>query len=648
MHSTDIDLLMLYVKPRPVTRRARLRTKILMVFAAPALALSVVEIHAIAENLEHRQRAGSILQTIELGVHAGNLLHETQKERGTSVMFLAQSDDRFASRLQKQRATTDRILATIRAAHAASSQSAQQPGGMQDALACFDQLASIRATIDQRSLSGDDVLDWYSTGNNELLACIGHLPAITQHGEITRQSIAYLDLLRCKEQEGIKRARLARAFSADRITLSERGAITRLATQSSEGLKSFATHATASVAAQLDEMRSRPHFQLVEQLEGAVLTGSQLAGFNTGPAVWFDAATAKIGQLAQLERLQSQALMQIADANYASAEERVVINLLALLLSIGGSFWLFIVLQRRIKTSVELLHDGIKRLAARDFTHKVSITSDDEFGEIAHALNAATHQVGEVVHCTRTVLDKLRDSSRHIRASAAETANGSSTQNHALQMVAQSMEEFVGSTRQTAETASSSGAISLEANDKSQQATEAANELVESMLGLQKATEEQRIVIETIESIAFQTNLLALNAAVEAARAGEAGKGFAVVAEEVRALAKSSSAAVAQTSARLHQYTESARIGFELSDRLRDSLATIAEQTTRVSGRMSDIGEACQAQWASSEQIGGHLQDVRMQTESCASASEELSATITNMSEDLDHLSTQVDKFQTN
>jgi methyl-accepting chemotaxis protein len=74
-------------------------------------------------------------------------------------------------------------------------------------------------------------------------------------------------------------------------------------------------------------------------------------------------------------------------------------------------------------------------------------------------------------------------------------------------------------------------------------AAKASDATTDTMSLLGKSAEEIGKVTNVIQIIAQQTNLLALNAAIEAASAGEAGKGFAVVANEVKELAKQTTAA---------------------------------------------------------------------------------------------------------
>ena len=68
--------------------------------------------------------------------------------------------------------------------------------------------------------------------------------------------------------------------------------------------------------------------------------------------------------------------------------------------------------------------------------------------------------------------------------------------------------------------------------------TQAVKSSLDTVIDLEKSTENIAVFLESISNISSQTNLLALNASIEAARAGEAGRGFAVVAEEIKKLAE--------------------------------------------------------------------------------------------------------------
>lgn len=145
---------------------------------------------------------------------------------------------------------------------------------------------------------------------------------------------------------------------------------------------------------------------------------------------------------------------------------------------------------------------------------------------------------------------------------------------------------------------------SAEASAVAGQAVSQAEQTNSTIAMLGQSSAQIETVIEVITSIAKQTNLLALNATIEAARAGASGKGFAVVANEVKELAKQTSAAT-------------------------DEIATL------VSGIQTDVSGSVSA----IESIQSIINDIDAMQNTVAAAVEEQAVVTSEMSKTVDTVS---------
>ncbi|MEW6521723.1 MAG: methyl-accepting chemotaxis protein [Thermodesulfobacteriota bacterium] len=173
------------------------------------------------------------------------------------------------------------------------------------------------------------------------------------------------------------------------------------------------------------------------------------------------------------------------------------------------------------------------------------------------------------------------------------------------------------------------------------------NDVVEAMNAMVEADREISSLVRTIEDIAFQTNLLALNAAVEAARAGEAGAGFAVVADEVRNLATRTTETSSKVASIIKRLDEKVTSSVQMVDHLKTTFAEINTGSDAVVREMAKIMETGRQQSETEDKIKEAVNSIDDMVQSHASMSEEGSATVQDVKEQVERLYLMMEELMT-
>jgi methyl-accepting chemotaxis protein len=234
-------------------------------------------------------------------------------------------------------------------------------------------------------------------------------------------------------------------------------------------------------------------------------------------------------------------------------------------------------------TFLDKLQQMIKKIAAN------ATQVDRSSADLSEIATMMSDSAGETSSRAGNVSSAAEEMSTNLNGVAAAMEQSSTN----ASMVASAAEEMSATINEIAQNAEKARAVA-------DQAVRTAGEASTQMDGLGQAAQGIGKVIETITEISEQVNLLALNATIEAARAGEAGKGFAVVANEIKELAKQTSAASLEIKEKIENIQGS-------TDGTVKSIDEISHVIANINEIVGTIATAVEEQSAATREIANNI-----------------------------------------
>lgn len=658
----------------------------------------------IREQSRKSGEMDQIVALVDLSAAMSDYVHEQQKERGATAVFISSQGTLFRDELNAQRLNTDDRLAKVKTEANAVLATGIADSLKRDIRALLSEttnIATTRKQIDELSIPRGQAIGFYTALNRQAIDAIGKVGRGMSDPDMAKSVLIYSAFLGGKDSAGIERALGASGFAIGEFNSAlKQNWSSQIASQQIM-FAYFAAHADAELTSAMEEAFASDTTKQVELYREIGLTGTSAQVSQIEASEWFGTSTARINLLKALDDQIASTLRQDALAAKLAADQAfwtlTSILTAVVLVQLILSFYFATVLNRMFEgvlTPLRKLSDGdtdvripdatgnefgeissaltvfknneqqrqlgdrdrervldqlakgLHALSDGDFVDKIDLEFPETYERLRTDFNASKSSIADAMLKVASSVGTIQQSAQRVRQDAGSLSERTESQAATLEQTAAALEQMTASVKSTSDGVLHTNKFVETVEEGVRESRDVALRTVETMTEIEDSSGQISRIVTVIEDIAFQTNLLALNAGVEAARAGEAGRGFDVVASEVRALAGRSAEAAKEITKLIEANTSRVGEGVMLIQNVSKALEEIVSQTEEVSKHISDIALAANEQSVGLAEINSAVSQLDQVTQQNASMVEQTTSFSIGLSNDAEQLMRLISGFR--
>ncbi len=368
--------------------------KVLIIFTIPAIALIYFSFYFVSSKYDELLESSKLLYASKVVNSISSLIHSIQKERGLSSGYVVAKDkQKYKKQLIKQREITNNTYEKM----TQNIQSLEKrfykehiyhkaKPHIADFLKRFYNLKSVREDILESKFKFDEVINYFSSLNRELLKALRVLVVPTRY---KGNFIDIYSLQELKESAGLERAYVYNALLSGNFDSKRVEKILSLIVEQNKYLKDFQADTSLKNLDFYNEIVKIDSKQKLEKLRTLFFEKK----LNSNDALkWFEISTKRIDELQALSNKIVENYLKEVEQIYNGAKFALLMTILLWIISLFAFMILIYILNKLINTEAKLMED--LKIASYAFKAHEAMTITDPNGKIIKVNEAFTKITG--------------------------------------------------------------------------------------------------------------------------------------------------------------------------------------------------------------------------------------------------------------